>query len=266
MAIGQLRFDTEMVRIVTICTLSGVALAFGMSVGLGTRDITRNVLAGFYARKIFRPGYPIEIRGHRGLLRAITATQTLIDQDTGLVSVANSAFLDETIRQVSPIADRRGEPNSRGCFHLQPRDFFELARVLRSRGRNAVGTATDGSKCRRRRRHSAKEIMMDACDCHAAPRGAGQPDRQASADDECARDARFRRARGRTLEHRSGFSTGWARGCRLVVGGHGPKRIHLFHRVEAGAWFGPPTCGSWPSRPECPWTRPHASFRNCCRR
>jgi small-conductance mechanosensitive channel len=99
MAIAQLRFDTDMVRIVTICTLSGLALAFGVSVGLGTRDITRNVLAGFYARKIFRPGDPIEVRGHRGVLRAITATQTLIEQDAGLVAVANSVFLDETIRQ-----------------------------------------------------------------------------------------------------------------------------------------------------------------------
>jgi hypothetical protein len=98
MAIAQLRFDTEMVRIVTICTLSGFALAFGMSVGLGTRDITRNVIAGFYARKIYRPGDPIEVRGQRGVLRAITATQTLIDQDAGVVSVANSVFLDETIR------------------------------------------------------------------------------------------------------------------------------------------------------------------------
>ena len=98
MAIGQLRFDTDMVRIVTICTLSGLALAFGLSFGLGTRDITRNVLAGFYARRIFRPGDPLEIRGQRGVLKAITATQTLIEQDTGLVVVANSAFLDDTIR------------------------------------------------------------------------------------------------------------------------------------------------------------------------
>ena len=83
MAIGQLRFDTDMVRIVTICTLSGLALAFGLSFGLGTRDITRNVLAGFYARRIFRPGDPLEIRGQRGVLKAITATQTLIGQASG---------------------------------------------------------------------------------------------------------------------------------------------------------------------------------------
>ncbi len=98
MAISQLRFDTDMVRIVTVCTLSGLALAFGISIGLGSRDLTRNVLAGFYARKIFKPGDPIEIRGHRGVLRTITATQTLIDQETGVVSVANSVFLDETIK------------------------------------------------------------------------------------------------------------------------------------------------------------------------
>lgn len=99
MAIGQLRFDTDMVRIVTVCTLSGLALAFGLSVGLGTRDITRNVLAGFYARKIFSSGDTLEIRGERGVLKAITATQTLIEHDSGLVTVANSAFLDETIRR-----------------------------------------------------------------------------------------------------------------------------------------------------------------------
>ena len=98
MAIGQLRFDTDMVRIVTICTLSGLALAFGLSVGLGSRDITRNLLAGFYARKIFSPGDSLEIRGQRGILKAIAPTQTLIEQDTGVLVVANSAFLDETIR------------------------------------------------------------------------------------------------------------------------------------------------------------------------
>lgn len=98
MAIGQLQFDTAMVRIVTICLLSGIALAFGLSMGLGTRDITRNVLAGFYARKIFSPGDPIEIRGERGVLKSITATQTVIERETGLTTVANSVFLDETVR------------------------------------------------------------------------------------------------------------------------------------------------------------------------
>jgi hypothetical protein len=99
MAISQLRIDTEMVRIVTICTLSGLSLAFGLSFGLGTREITRNIIAGFYARKIFRAGEEMEVRGQRGVLKAITPTQTLLDQDGRTVAIANSAFLDEVVRQ-----------------------------------------------------------------------------------------------------------------------------------------------------------------------
>jgi len=87
------------VRIVTICVLSGFALAFGLSIGLGTRDITRNVMAGFYARRVFNPGDSLEVRGQRGVLKAITTTQTILEQDDHLVSMANSVFLDDAIRR-----------------------------------------------------------------------------------------------------------------------------------------------------------------------
>ena len=98
MAIGQLEFDTEMVRIATACILGGFALAFALSVGLGTREITRNVLSGFYARKLFNPGDMLEVGGHRGVLRAITPTQTLLEQDGVLVVLSNSVFLDEVVK------------------------------------------------------------------------------------------------------------------------------------------------------------------------
>jgi small-conductance mechanosensitive channel len=98
MAIAQLKIDTDMVRIFTVCLLSGFALAFGLSFGLGTRDITRNILAGFYARKVFQPGDPVEIRGHRGVLKSIMATQTVVEHDQGVILFANSVFLDETVR------------------------------------------------------------------------------------------------------------------------------------------------------------------------
>jgi hypothetical protein len=99
MAVSQLRFDTDIVRIVTICSLAGMALAFGLSFGLGSRDVTRNIIAGFYARKVFRVGKEIEIRGERGILRAVTPTQTLLEKDEKTIAVANSAFLDDVVRQ-----------------------------------------------------------------------------------------------------------------------------------------------------------------------
>lgn len=99
MAITQLGIDTEMIRTVAIIGLSGAALGLAISFGIGGRDITRNVLAGFYARKLYRVGEELEIRGVRGVLTAITPTQTVIDQDGRTVTIANSSFLEEIARQ-----------------------------------------------------------------------------------------------------------------------------------------------------------------------
>ena len=99
MAVGQLQLDTEIIRLVTATGLAGLGLAFGLSFGLGTREITRNMVAGFYARKILEVGEPVEISGERGVLRAITPTQTLLDQEGRLVALSNKVFLDQVIKQ-----------------------------------------------------------------------------------------------------------------------------------------------------------------------
>ena len=57
------------------------------------------MVAGFYARKILAVGEPVEISGERGVLRAITPTQTLLDQEGRVVALSNKVFLDEVIKQ-----------------------------------------------------------------------------------------------------------------------------------------------------------------------
>jgi hypothetical protein len=99
MAITQLQIDTEIIRVVTTAILAGMALAFGLTFGLGSRDMTRNILAGFYARKTFDIGKEIEIRGERGELKSITPTQTLLQQGDRVVAVANAVFLEEIVKQ-----------------------------------------------------------------------------------------------------------------------------------------------------------------------
>ncbi len=66
MAISQLRIDTGIIRMVVLVVLSGVAIAVALSFGLGTRDITRNIVAGFYVRRLLREGDELEIDGQRG--------------------------------------------------------------------------------------------------------------------------------------------------------------------------------------------------------
>ena len=99
MAVSQLQIDTEIIRVVTMAVLAGMALAFGLTFGLGSRDVTRNILAGFYARKTFDIGREMEVRGEKGELKSITPTQTLLQQDDRVVAVANSVFLEEVVKQ-----------------------------------------------------------------------------------------------------------------------------------------------------------------------
>lgn len=99
-ALAQLRVDTEIVHLVVSGILAGLVLALGLSFGLGSRDVTRNILAGFYARKTFASGDRVEIEGHRGTLLGITATQTLVESDGNTVAFANSIFLDSVTSRV----------------------------------------------------------------------------------------------------------------------------------------------------------------------
>lgn len=106
MALSQLKIDTEMIRIVTICLLGGIALAFGLSLGLGSRDITRGMIAGFYARKILRPGDRVSIGPDSGTLVAVTPAQTVLETADGeQIAVANGKLLESSIVH-RPAADR----------------------------------------------------------------------------------------------------------------------------------------------------------------
>jgi small-conductance mechanosensitive channel len=97
MAIGQLKIDTVFVRIVTSFVLGGAALGFGLAFGLGTRDVIRNITAGFYTRKFLRIGERLEISGKEGMLMAINATHTILQSGEREVSVANAAFLETSV-------------------------------------------------------------------------------------------------------------------------------------------------------------------------
>jgi small-conductance mechanosensitive channel len=99
MAVSQLKVDTEMLRLVTAIVLAAGALAFGISFGFGARDIVRNILAGFYARKFLQVGKPVEIAGQQGTLRAITARHAILDFDVRSITVSNATFLDQVGKQ-----------------------------------------------------------------------------------------------------------------------------------------------------------------------
>jgi len=99
MAIGQLKIDTEMVRIVTALVLGAAALGFGLAFGLGTWEVVRNIVTGFYMRKLLAIGNSLTVGGQSGTLTAITPTHTVLNSGIEEVLVANARFLEQTSTQ-----------------------------------------------------------------------------------------------------------------------------------------------------------------------
>ena len=99
MAIGQLKIDTEMVRIVTSFFLGAGAVAFGLAFGLGTREIVRNIVTGFYVRKLLVIGKSVDVAGQSGVLTAITATHAILESDGRDIIIANFNFMEQTSKQ-----------------------------------------------------------------------------------------------------------------------------------------------------------------------
>jgi hypothetical protein len=98
MAISQLRIDTQLVKSVVLVLLGGMAVALALTFGLGTRDVTRNIVAGYYVRKLFRVGETVTVAGESGTLAGVTTLQTLIERDGVVAAVPNKVFLDEVAR------------------------------------------------------------------------------------------------------------------------------------------------------------------------
>jgi len=97
MAVAQLRIDTQLIKSVVLVVLGGFAAGLALSFGLGSREATRNIVAGFYARKLFQAGDDVEMGGRRGELIGITALQTLLESDGRTIAVPNRVFLDEAV-------------------------------------------------------------------------------------------------------------------------------------------------------------------------
>jgi hypothetical protein len=105
MAIGELKIDTEMVRLVTSFVLGAAALGFGLAFGLGTWDVVRNIATGFYTRKLLAIGKSLTIAGQSGILTAITPTHTVLNSQGHEIFVANARFLEQTSTQQLKLAE-----------------------------------------------------------------------------------------------------------------------------------------------------------------
>ena len=97
-AIGQLEVKTDLLNNVIAIVLISVGLAVALALGLGSRDIASQILAGIYVRELYEVGQQVQVGAVEGQIEEIGTVKTTLLTDAGeLVSVANRTLLEQQV-------------------------------------------------------------------------------------------------------------------------------------------------------------------------
>ncbi len=97
LAMDQLGVSTQLLATATIVVLAAALLALGVALGLGSREVAHDLMAGFHAKDEFTVGQHMTVRSHSGRLVSIGPLKSLIETRDGLVSLPNRVLTEEEI-------------------------------------------------------------------------------------------------------------------------------------------------------------------------
>ncbi|MGA2616996.1 MAG: mechanosensitive ion channel domain-containing protein [Thermoguttaceae bacterium] len=102
LAFTQLGLAFHLLDNLIMIACGGLALGFGLALGLGGRDVMAGILAGYYIRQRVAAGDHVEVAGLEGTVREVGPVATVIETaETGLLNrhtVPNVKMLNEAVR------------------------------------------------------------------------------------------------------------------------------------------------------------------------
>jgi hypothetical protein len=101
-ALNTLDIQFALLEKLILIAFGGLAVGFGLSFGLGGRDVMAGILAGYYVRQRMQAGDHVTVAGMEGTVREVGPVATIIETDEdGLLnrhSVPNTRMLNEGVR------------------------------------------------------------------------------------------------------------------------------------------------------------------------
>ncbi len=97
LALEQLGVDTTLLVYMATAVFGAVALALAVSFGWGSRELARNIMAGFHAREEFVIGQEVTVHGHRGQLIRIGSVKAVLETENGRISLPNRLLIEEEV-------------------------------------------------------------------------------------------------------------------------------------------------------------------------
>ena len=102
LTLKHLGIEFQLLNYMILLVCAGLALGFGLALGLGGRDVMAGILAGYYLRQRLASGDSVEVAGLQGTVREVGPVATIIESDEhGLINrhtVPNTKMLNEAVR------------------------------------------------------------------------------------------------------------------------------------------------------------------------
>ncbi|HZJ94865.1 MAG TPA: mechanosensitive ion channel domain-containing protein [Thiopseudomonas sp.] len=97
-AIGQLEIKAELLNYVVAIVLLSIGLAGALALGLASKSIAGQIIAGIYVRELYELGQHVEVAGIEGRIEEIGTVKTIIVNDAGeWFYIANRVLLEQQV-------------------------------------------------------------------------------------------------------------------------------------------------------------------------
>ncbi len=97
LALEQLGIETTLLIATALAIIAATALALALAFGIGSRELARNIMAGFHTKDAFSVGQNLVVHGHSGRLVSVGPVKTTLETENGMVSLPNTVFIDEEV-------------------------------------------------------------------------------------------------------------------------------------------------------------------------
>ena len=98
LAIGQLKVEVALLNRVIEIVIIAAAAALTIALGLGSRELAHNLMAGFYAREQFKPGSSLTIGADSGTLEEVGTVNSKVKTSDGkMLYVPNHQLVESVV-------------------------------------------------------------------------------------------------------------------------------------------------------------------------
>ncbi|NLD00893.1 MAG: mechanosensitive ion channel [Gammaproteobacteria bacterium] len=97
-AIGQLEIKAELLNYVVVIVLLTIGLACALALGLASKSIVGEIIAGIYVRELYELGQNIQVNDVEGRIEEIGTVKTILVNDAGeWFYLANRVLLEQKV-------------------------------------------------------------------------------------------------------------------------------------------------------------------------